>query len=231
MGSTDMGSALMRRRLNRLILAAVVAGAAVLTFNSIAPQERSQPAGRSFWDTLTPQGSEQFLPQSLDEVANAADAVALARVAGIEEGRAAPVEDATPGVLPPLRTFFVHLKVDRVVAGAISADEQASLVLEMPRPETADLPALQAELPKGQLLFFLCNSGARAAAAGQGDAVQQRERRIWYPTSSRGILSADEQGLLVSLRPEARPSSYLQSFRATTVVEAADRARQVRQRG
>jgi len=201
-------------------IAAVMAGAAIvgggLAWASTgANTDEGKPRG--FWQWITPHGSEVNLPQTVGDIANKANAIVLAQVTGIVEGR----EDRgclEPGIVKPEgkcpinNTVFVQLTVNRVIHGSVSRGQVINLEMYRP-PRPLTIESVQENMPPGQLLFFLRK------------APEDALNNTWGPVSiTRAVIAQGPTGLYTALEPTEPNTEFIQSFRASTVDEAADRA-------
>lgn len=211
-----------------LALVAVGAAAALgVTAGWVTRAGESRPEQVSFWGPITGQVSERFIPESVEEVSEAADAIVLAHVTGITEGRVlVPESDPTPAIVNfgGIRTVFVLLSVDKAVSGPLAPGQTVKLeMFAPPLPLTA--ATMRARIPSGPLLFFLWNNASIGQRNGvTNPVVEAREREFWVPASTRGVIGAGPDGLYQALHPHDEPSAYLTSFGATTLEQAAARA-------
>jgi hypothetical protein len=172
----------------------------------------------TFWGLITAVGPEADAPESVDDIARSADAVVVARVTGVRDGREQKgYFDPTPSVADPVpvpRTTFVELTVSKVVAGDVTAGDTLDLEMLSP-PQPLGLDDVRAVAPTGDLLLFLDNSGALARAAGLASRVGPEEDRIWKLASQKGVIAQGPTGLYDALRPNEGDTSYLRSFGIT----------------
>jgi hypothetical protein len=197
-------------------LAAAV-GAVVLgtgaTWYATRPSDEAPGATRSFWSYVTPHASEVDPPRDVAEAAKRSDAIVLAHVVGVTEGREdkACAEVAVTATCSIPKTVFVQLAVDRAVRGSVKPQQVLNLEMFRP-PKPLTLDTARDAMPPGELLFFL-------GAADSGAASN-----VWGVISlSRGVIAQGPQGLYTALDPE-QPADFVRSFRAATVEEAADAA-------
>jgi hypothetical protein len=204
------------RKAAATIVAAAVLGAGA-TWYAVHQGKHSAPpvATRSFWSLVTPEASEIDPPDTVSEVAHRSDAIVLAHVTGVTDGRedqacheVAPVDGCT---IP--RTVFVQLTVDRTVHGAVQAGQVLNLEMFRP-PKPLTLDSARDKMPPGEALFFLGKSSAVSAL-----------QTVWGVVSlTRGVVAQGSKGLYTALDPGEPNTAFLQSFRATTVDQAADAA-------
>jgi hypothetical protein len=208
-----------------LYVTAATASALVLAIGALAVARGGDdtPPPASFWSSITPVVSEEHPPQTLDQITAGSDAVVVAHISGIRDGRDMKgVFDPTPPVpgAPLPHSSFVELTVDRVVSGQVSNGQR--LTLEMVAPPTpTTLDDVRALIPDGEELFFLRNSGTRARAAGFGSVMDPVEDSIWGLSSMKGVLAQGPYGLYEMLKPNESDVPFLESFGASTVDEAA----------
>jgi hypothetical protein len=198
-------------------LAAALLGAAVIsggaTWYATRPPDTAPPETRSFWSYLTPEVSEVDPPEDVAEAAKRSEAVVLAHVTGVSEGREdkACLEVATTGGCSIPKTVFVQLAVDRTVRGSVERGQLLNLEMFRP-PQPLTLDAAREEMPAGPLLFFLSNKGEGLTA-----------RNVWGVVSlSRGVIAQGSDGLFTALDPNPPNAEFVRSFRATTLDQAAD---------
>lgn len=217
---------------SRWAIAVVAALAAVAAFVGVGdawltPTRESAPQPASFWGPITGELSQRFFPETVDEVAKAADAIVLAHVAGITEGRElVPESDPTPPTppVPRLRTVHVLLAVDRAVSGPVASGTTVKLEMSAP-PLPFTTAMLQPLIPSGQLLFFLWNNASIGKRSGvTSPVIEAREREFWVPASSRGVIAEGPDGLYEVLEPEEADMRFLRSFGATTLEGAIARS-------
>jgi hypothetical protein len=172
----------------------------------------------SFWSLITPVVYEVDPPTSVDEVAARADAIVVAHVSGVRDGREQKgffdPTPALPGNVAPSRTVFVELTVSRVVAGGVAVGDTLDLELVSP-PKPLTLDDVRALVPTGELLMFLDNSGQNARRAGFGSRVGAEEDRIWKLASQKGVLAEGSAGMYDALDPNRADPDYLRSFGLT----------------
>lgn len=217
----------------RLALGAVIC--AVLVSCAVTSQRSSgvpKIQAGEWWGKVMLQGAEVFVPASVTDISNAADAIVIGHVVDVTDGRdLVPDSDPTPGdpSIPPMRSVFVYVAVDQLVAGSVPEDERSRLRLEMiapPEPLTVD--DMRASLPSGAALFYLWNSGRVGERNGASEAVVAREADIWLPVSSLGVLVAGTHGLEAASHPGEHATAFLRSFEASSLQAAADKSRAVR---
>jgi len=208
--------------------AALSGGVAWVSTSSAGTPEPER--GLSFWRSITPTAMEIDLPESVDEIAQRSDAIVVAHVTDVTEGREdRGLYDPTPTApgTPELRTVFVYLAVDRVVHGEVS--EQQVLKLEMYHPpRTSTIAEVRKHMPPGQMLFFLFDKAEEAPGSLPiSPSVQLQEKSLWGPvTLSRAVIAQGPNGLYPALHPSEETAPFIASFDASTVEGAADRAAQ-----
>jgi hypothetical protein len=198
-------------------LAAAVLGAAVISggvaWFAARTADTAPPETRSFWSYLTPEVSEVDPPDDAAEAATRSEAVVLAHVTGVSEGREdkACLEVAPTGGCSIPKTVFVQLTVDRTVRGSVERGQVLNLeMFRPPRPLTLD--AAREAMPAGRSLFFLSNKGEVRTA-----------QNVWGVISlSRGVIAQGSDGLFAALDPSPPNDEFVRSFGATTVDQAAD---------
>jgi hypothetical protein len=206
------------RFLTRRISAAVVGAALVaggIAWRSAAGSEAApQPGTRSFWTYLTGSADEVDPPDDVREVSRRADAIVVAHVTGVVDGRddAACREVAPQGSCSIPRTVFVQLTVDRTVHGSVKTGQVLNLEMFRP-PKPLTLEDARKQLPPGGLLFFLAHSSDSSAL-----------QPVWGVVGLRGVVSQASQGISTALDPRGENAAFLQSFHATTVDQAANAA-------
>ncbi|HUR52157.1 MAG TPA: hypothetical protein VMZ11_08540 [Mycobacteriales bacterium] len=217
------------RRVAGVVSLAVLATLAVwaVSRSGTADPEPSRPV---FWEHLAGQPSEPDPPRDVDEITHRADAVVLAHVTDVTEGREMRgAFDPTPPLstaVPLPRSAFVVLSVDKVLDGTVTTGQTLRVEMQSP-PKPLTLDTMRSRIPDGQLLFFLWSSVERHRAAGFTSAlVQQREQGIWTLASSRGLIGARADGLYEVLHEDDADVTFLRSFQATTLDAAAARAAQ-----
>jgi hypothetical protein len=205
---------------------ALVAGAAAWSASSADPTPPSLP----FWAAISGVASEKSPPTSVDDLAQRSDAIVLAHVTDVTDGRELTgIFDPTPpviGSVPLPRTVFVELSIDRAVAGPVVSGTTLRLEMAAP-PSPLTVETLRSQMPTGPLLFFLFSSAVQAKNSPYWTpVVEERERDIWTPASFKGVLAEGPDGLYEALRPDDPETTFLQSFQASTLDEAATRAAQ-----
>lgn len=215
-------------RRTALVTAAGLAAVLGLGGAWLTRADEKDPVPTFFWGPITGQVSERFIPENVDEVAKAADAIVLAHVTGVTDGRVLapdpdPTDSATVG---HIRTVFVLLTVDKAVSGPLASGETVKLeMFAPPLPLTA--ATMKSRIPSGQLLFFLWNNASIGKRNGlTSPVILAREREFWVPASTRGVIAEGPDGLYEALHPHDEPSTYLASFEANTLDEAAARSAQ-----
>jgi hypothetical protein len=208
-----------------LYVTGATASALVLAIGALAVAQGGDdtPPPASFWSHITPVVAEIDPPQTLDEITAGSDAVVVAHIIGIHDGREAKgVFDPTPPVagVPLPHTSFVELTVDRVVSGPVTTGQLLTLEMVMP-PTPITLDDVRALIPDGEELYFLRNSGTQARRAGFGSVMDPVEDSIWGLSSMKGVLAQGPYGLYEMLQPNESDAPFLQSFGATTVDQAA----------
>jgi hypothetical protein len=206
----------LQKRLVVAVVGAAVLSAAVAWYASRS-SETAPPMARSFWSYLTPQVSEVDPPDDVTEAARRSDAVVVAHVTGVAEGREdkACAEVAPAGGCSIPKTVYVQLSVDRTVRGQVEKGHVLNLEMYRP-PKPLTLDAARDAMPSGELLFFLSKTADSPAAAN-----------VWGVSSlSRGVIAQGPQGLYTALDPGQLNAEFIRSFGATTVEGAADRASQ-----
>jgi hypothetical protein len=208
-----------------LYVTAATASALVLAVGAlqIAQGGDDTPPPASFWSLITPVVAEFHPPETVDQIAAASDAIVVAHITGVRDGRDAKgFFDPTPPLpgAPLPHTSFVDLSVDRVVAGSVASGQ--TLTLEMVAPPWPDtLDDVRALIPTDQILFFLTHNGTHARQEGFGSVMDPIEDSIWSLTSQKGVLAQGPYGLYEMLKPNESDVPFLQSFGASTVDEAA----------
>jgi hypothetical protein len=225
------GLAVVRTR--RFLAGAVaVATALVLGAGALAVARGGDDAGPppTFWSLITGVGLEPHPPSTVDDIAVASDAIVVARVTGVRDGRVEKgVFDPTPpvyGTVPAPRSVFVELTVDQVVAGDVRSGQTLDLELHAP-PAPLTLDDVRALMPTDELMFFLLNSGASARKAGYGNLVGAAEDHIWTLASQKGVLAQGSTGLYDALDPNQGDQTFLRSF-GTTLDAAVARTQAAR---
>jgi hypothetical protein len=198
-------------------LVAAVAGAAVVSggvaWYASRGSDAASPPTRSFWSYVTAHASEIDPPDDVSEAVTRSDAVVLAHVTGVTDGRQDKAcLEVAPVNCPIPKTVFVQLAVDRAVRGSVQPGQVLNLEMFRP-PKPLTLEAVREDLPPGQQLFFLSRSGSVVPS-------------VWGVVSlSRGVIAQGSQGIYTALDPVATNDAFVRSFGATTVDEAADAAR------
>lgn len=209
--------------------AAVAAGAA---WFATGEDEAGAGQPKPFWSLISWQGDESNLPADVSDIVKRSDAVVLAHVSGVVDGREMKgFSDATPPnpAIPRPRSVFVQLTVDEVVKGAVTGSQVLNLEMPAP-PEPLTIDTVRDGMPPGQMLFFLWNNAALAKRSGFTSAtIQQREKDVWQTVGTTGIVAQNPNGLYKPLLPEDPSTTpFLQSFGAATVQQAAEKAKTVR---
>jgi hypothetical protein len=205
----------LSKRFSAAVVGAAVISGGVAWYASRTSDAASPPATRSFWSYLTPEVSEVDPPDDVTQATQRADAVVLAHVTGVVDGREDPAcrEVAPSGGCSIPKTVFVQLSVDRTVRGSVGKEQVLNLEMFRP-PKPLTLDAARQNLPAGRQLFFL----SRSKDVSTGPSV-------WGVISlSRGVIAQGSQGVYTALDPAEPNTEYIRSFGATTVDEAADAA-------
>ena len=213
-----------------LVVAAAVAAVIAAGIAWLVPDRGgSGTPTRSFWSLVSGNDFEVNPPQDVDEISRRADAIVVAHVSGIVDGRQDPGSVGTTPALdgtPPPRSCFVQLTVDKVVKGAVTEQQVLNMEMLTPPAQLGGLAAARDKVPHEELLFFL-NEGAASARRGNlGPVVELAEKGIYWPVGSKGVVASNADGLVLALRPSQPDVTFLRSFSASTVDAAAARAAQ-----
>jgi hypothetical protein len=211
---------------SRAAVAAVAVAALGGSVAWLAQSSQSAPPPIPFWGAVSGVVDEVNPPTSVTDIASRADAIVVAQVTGITEGREAkPYVPEPPGGAPLPHSSYVLLTVDRVVRGAVQPGQVLKLEMEhWPAPLT--IASMQESLPAGSFLFFLSNKAMEFQRSGLGASMDPIERELWQPASYTGVIGQDSSGLYDVLHyyPAAEDDAYLRTFQASTVDEAATKA-------
>jgi hypothetical protein len=176
--------------------------------------------GKPLWTSVAglTHSSEVGPLKDVDDAAQLADAIVVAHVTGVTEGRPAQGWlDPTP---VPEKYPWVQLTVDRVVKGSVKPGQVLNLELP-PIP----LEELRGHTEPDAQLFFLTNRAIGAKKSGYAAKVKPADYNIWYTIHSQGVIGARQGRLYTPMNgDEGFGIAYLASFEATTVDGAADRA-------
>lgn len=145
-------------------------------------------------------------PRTLDAVIKKSDAIVVAHVTDVVEGR-----PSDPGY--PEKNLWIKITVDRVVLSPDSAPVKEGDVLNF---ELGPIPIdqVRGRTESGQQLYFLNNGASRAYP------------NIWSPVTARGVVAewdAGRYGLGLPLASsEESDGPFVAAFGARTVAGAAD---------
>lgn len=203
-----------------------VATVLVVALGALAYAQRgsSEPPHPGFWPSISVRASETFFPKDVREIARASDAIVVARVTDVTEGRElVPTEPEPPGPFGYPETVFVELTVSRGVSGPFQPGD--TVRLEMLRPgQPFAIDSVRSRLPQEESLFFLWNNAQIAKRHGApASQIPDADRTLWVPASSKGVIAEGASGLDEAMHADD-DAVFLGSFRATTVRQAADRA-------
>ena len=227
----EVGTTRRRRTARAAVWSVCAASVAVLAVGLISVAQGGDDVAppRPFWSLITPVTMAVDPPQNLDDIANRSDAIVVAHVTGVGAGREQKgffdPSPPLPGSQLP-RSSYVELTVDRVVSGDVSAGQKLTLetLAAPPSPLTyADVVPL---MPTDGLLFFLTNNGASGRKAGFGTTMDPIENSLWGLASDKAVIAAGPSGLYEALDPNGTDLTFLQSFAATTVDDAASHAQE-----
>jgi hypothetical protein len=151
------------------------------------PQAEARP-GSDFWDLLTVDGAQYKWFSSLDEMTGFASVVVQGHITSVSQGRAI-IPDAAHADRSAAYYLNATVSIDRVLHGAVADPSSSVLTIELFTPDRSRIPAIIAETPSDEEIFFLINKAVHPATAGLDPLARAAEAKYYEILGEQGRLA------------------------------------------